>query len=38
MNIIGKIKIATINTHCKLIHINPGKNQDIFGNMGKRIS
>ena len=36
--IIGKIKIATINPHCKLTHRNPGKNQAIFGNNGKRIS
>lgn len=38
MNIIGKIKIATINIHGKLIHRNPGKNQDNLGTMGKRIS
>ena len=37
MNIIGKIKIATINIPGELIHRNPGKNQDIFGKMGKRI-
>lgn len=37
MIIIGKIKITTVNVHRKLIHRNPGKNQDIFGNMGKRI-